>query len=105
MTRPRDVPTSYEEIAGKTVPELDVFRTAKPAIAVTGRELEARVRDAFRADARLSEIPIEIVVRGSEVWLTGVVIGPGLAAYANDVARHVEGVTGIHDELAVLPGL
>ncbi len=104
MTRPRDIPTSYEDIANTTVPELDVFRATKSTTPVTGRELENRVRAAFEADPRLAQTRIELVVRGSEVWLSGVVIGPGLAAYARDVVRHVDGVTGIHDEMAVLPG-
>jgi osmotically-inducible protein OsmY len=58
------------------------------------------VREALRLDSRLASSPIDVHVNGSEVWLTGTLVGPGVAAYAEDVVRRVDGVTAIHNELA-----
>ena len=105
MPKHGDVPTSYEEITHDTVPAFDMFGTPPPPPPVTERALEARVRAALRADPRLAQTQIDVIVHGSGVWLSGTAIGPGTVAYAADIAKEVEGVTDVHNELAVEPEL
>ncbi|MCX5741100.1 MAG: BON domain-containing protein [Proteobacteria bacterium] len=105
MTKP-GVPPSYDAIVHETVPTWDLFRPTTPPTSVPERELEARVRAALHADATLTQqLKIDVLVHGSHVWLTGKAIGPGQAAYAADLARRVPGVTEVHNELAIVPGL
>jgi len=104
MTKP-GVPTSYDEIAKTTVPELGVFRPTPPAVTPSDTALEASVRETFRADARLAGLQIDVRARESIVLLTGTVIGRGTAAHAADLAKSVPGVVEVRNELVVLPGL
>ena len=100
MTKRNDIATTYEEIVHRTVPELDMFQARSPA-PVPDDELESRVRQALRADSTLAQTQIEVRARGSHVWLTGTAIGPGMAAYAGDVAKRVTGVVEVHNEIAI----
>ncbi len=101
MSKDSDVATSYEEITDKTVPMFDMFGPPRPAVAAE-RELEARVREAFRADPRLAQMQIDVVAHDSGVWLSGTASGPGSVAYAADVARSVDGVTEVHNAVVEL---
>ncbi len=94
------VASSYEQIAQQTTPEVDMFRAVAPEPSVSGRELEDKVREALRADPRLAQMQIDVIANGSRVWLTGTTIGPGTAAYAEDVVRRVEGVSVVYNDLA-----
>jgi len=97
----RDIPRSYDEIAHDTVPSLPVVDMHAPTTPATERELEALVRERLRADVRLARAAIDVRVLGSEVWLSGAVVGSGVVAYAGDLARGVEGITEVHNELVV----
>ena len=78
-----------------------MFSMATPPTAVGPRELERRVLDALRADPRLAQTKIDVIAHGSRIWLTGTVIGAGTAAYAEDIAKRVDGVDVIHNDLAL----
>lgn len=103
MSKRNDVPSRYDEIVRKSVPTLDLFRPTTPPESPGERELEARVRDALRADSRLASAAIDVLIHGSQIWLTGIVIGPGTAAYAEDIAKGIAGVTDVHNELRSPP--
>ena len=103
MPKRGGIPKTYDEIAHETVPELDMFGPTPSPPQVTNRELEARVRATVRADPSLTRMQIEVRARGSRVWLSGTAIGAGTVAYAADVARKVEGVTDVRNELVVDP--
>ena len=102
MPKRGDVPSTYDEITHDTVPELDMFGPTPPP-PPSNRELASRVRAALHADARLTETQIDVGANGSHVWLSGTAIGTGTVAYAADVARAVEGVTEVYNELVVDP--
>ncbi len=97
-----DVPESYEEIVHHTMPELDMLGPS-PSPPPTNRELANRVSTAFRADPRLIQTQIHVRANGSRVWLSGAAIGAGTVAYAADVAREVEGVSVVYNELGIDP--
>lgn len=100
MTKPTHIATTYEEIVHNTVPELDMFQSPSPS-PITDGELESRVQASLRTDSTLAEAQIDVRVHDSHVWLTGTVIGPGVAAYAADVAKRVAGVVEVHNEIAI----
>lgn len=101
MPKPKDIATSYEQITDNTVPELDLYPLPSLPTLVPDSELENRVRESLRTDARLAKAPIDVRVVNSHVWLTGSAIGPGTAAYAGDVAKRVEGVIDVHNEISI----
>ena len=103
VAKPQTPPKHYDEITRTTAPVIDLFRPTSPPTSIGERELESRVRLALRADSRLNESEIDVLVHGSEVRLTGRVIGPGTAAYAADVAAAVAGVTKVHNEIVAVP--
>lgn len=100
MTKP-GVPSSYDQITHGTVPEWRVFRPPQPPETPGERDLQARVADVLAAEPRLELAKIEVLVHGTRVWLTGHAIGPGTAAYAEDLARRVPGVTEVVNELVI----
>ncbi len=100
MTKPH-TPTSYEEITRATSPALDVFQPPPSTPSLGERELVERVQWALHADPRLASTEIDVIAHGSQIWLAGTVLGPGMAAYATDVVARVAGVTEVHNELVI----
>jgi hypothetical protein len=101
MPKRDEIPKSYDEIAHDTVPAFGVFGATPAPASVAEYELEARVRAALGTDARLAQAKIDVLVRDTEVWLSGTAMGPGTIAYAADIARSIEGVTEVHNELTI----
>jgi osmotically-inducible protein OsmY len=67
----------------------------------TDAEISSRVSQALESDADLTGIEIAVVSRDGVVTLTGVVPEPGKREEAEDVARGVEGVEGIQNQITV----
>jgi hypothetical protein len=101
MTKRSPPPATYAEIAHSTVPAWEMFRGEHESIPVLERELAERVRAAFAAEVRLAHQAIAVAARGSRIQLTGIVVGPGTSAYAEDVAKSVDGVMGVDNELTI----
>lgn len=100
----RAVATTYDEIARETTPTFDMFHSPPSPTSVSSTELAASVRAAIQTDRRLAEANIDVVAHASRIWLSGEVIGPGTAAYAGDVAKKIDGVIDVHNDLAVTRG-
>lgn len=94
-------PKTYEDIVRATTPAWDLFRAPSGHERPPERVLEARIREALLAcDHEIANV--DIVVHGSEVWLSGYAIGPGSASCIVGTVERVPGVSAVHlDDLKI----
>ena len=66
-------------------------------------DLQARIANALHWSLAIPRNRIEVRVEGRWVTLRGVVSKPCEKSYAEAIARRVEGVVGVHNEIEVRP--
>jgi cytidylate kinase len=79
-------------------------RTQASVDALTNRVLEARVRTAFRATPEGADINVAVTANAGAIELRGMVAHEEERHLAEDLARNVDGVTSVDNQLRVIRG-
>ncbi|MGE5169976.1 MAG: cytidylate kinase family protein [Rudaea sp.] len=79
-------------------------RTQAGIDALADRVLEARVRTAFRATPEGADINVSVVANAGAVALRGMVAHEEERQLAEDLARNVDGVASVDNQLRVIRG-
>ena len=88
----------------KTAPPVATNVPATAPVEATDDDVTTRVKTALLGDAELKAFDIAVVTTKGDVRMTGVLDTAVQVERARTLARGIDGVHALHDELAVKPG-
>ena len=75
----------------------------RAAVVLDDAAITAKVKSALIADSRLSGLSIDVDTTKNIVTLRGTVASDELRRHAEDIARKIEGVTDVKNDLSLKP--